>query len=438
MNHMEVINDKQEAAKPGCVYLPHHAVVREDKSTTKVRFVFDASCKGTSGKSLNDNLLVGPRLQPELRHIIMKWHTYPICFAADIVKMYRMVKVVPEHTDFQRVLWRENPSEEVKDCRLLRVTFGVSSAPYPAVKSLQQVAKDERSTGLSWDQEVTSNLLDEWISFRDNLPALNQVTVPRWVNKSKDTTYLELHGFSDGSNDAYSAVVYLRATDHYGNVRVSLITARTKVSPIKQISIPRLELCGAVLVARLLSEVSGILPIPASQIHAWTDSTIVLAWLKGQPNRWKTFVANRVIEILTVLNNDQWSHVESCQNPADCASRGLAPQEFIHCELWFHGPAFLRESTYVSPTVNISTYLKAKPLKSHHLTIAEVISRHGRSINLYQKRYKWTKTTPEPQIGDVVLVKEDGLPPSKWLFGLIEEKHTGPDNVTRMGGYYQM
>ncbi|XP_062527351.1 uncharacterized protein LOC110386617 isoform X2 [Bombyx mori] len=76
-------------------------------------------------------------------------------------------------------------------------------------------------SGLSWDQEVTSNLLDEWISFRDNLPALNQVTVPRWVNKSKDTTYLELHGFSDGSNDAYSAVVYLRATDHYGNVRVS-------------------------------------------------------------------------------------------------------------------------------------------------------------------------------------------------------------------------
>ncbi|XP_062527948.1 uncharacterized protein LOC134200041 [Bombyx mori] len=94
--------------------------------------------------------------------------------------MYRMVKVVPEHTDFQRVLWRENPSEEVKDCRVLRVTFGVSSAPYLAVKSLQ-----ERNTGLSWDQEVTSNLLDEWISFRDNLPALNQVTVPRWVNKIK-------------------------------------------------------------------------------------------------------------------------------------------------------------------------------------------------------------------------------------------------------------
>lgn len=136
------MTNKKLLSQDAFIYLIMQLVVREDKSTMKVGVVFDASCKGTSGKSLNNDLLVGPRLQPELRHIIMKWRTYPICFAADIAKMYRMVKGVPEHTDFQRVLWRENPSEEVKDCRLLRVTFGVSSAPYLAVKSLQQVAKD--------------------------------------------------------------------------------------------------------------------------------------------------------------------------------------------------------------------------------------------------------------------------------------------------------
>lgn len=95
------MTNKKLLSQDAFIYLIMQLVVREDKSTTKVGVVFDASCKGTSGKSLNDDLLVGPRLQPELRHIIMKWRTYPICFAADIVKMYRMVKVVPEHTDFQ-------------------------------------------------------------------------------------------------------------------------------------------------------------------------------------------------------------------------------------------------------------------------------------------------------------------------------------------------
>ncbi|XP_063838254.1 uncharacterized protein LOC135087417 [Ostrinia nubilalis] len=91
LGHMEKITDETQRNKPDAVYLPHHAVIREDKSTTKLRVVFDASCKGTNGFSLNDTLMVGPTLQADLRHIIMKWRVHPICLSADVIKMFRQV-----------------------------------------------------------------------------------------------------------------------------------------------------------------------------------------------------------------------------------------------------------------------------------------------------------------------------------------------------------
>ncbi|XP_022836864.1 uncharacterized protein LOC111364242, partial [Spodoptera litura] len=139
LGHMVPVHDD----KPTAVYLPHHAVVREDKTTTKVRVVFDASMKGANGVSLNDDLMVGPPLQPPLRHLIMAWRMHPISLCADIVKMYRQIKISPMHTDFQRVVWRDDPAAEIKVYKLVRVTFGTASAPYLAVKCLQQIAADE-------------------------------------------------------------------------------------------------------------------------------------------------------------------------------------------------------------------------------------------------------------------------------------------------------
>ncbi|XP_046964188.1 uncharacterized protein LOC124533067 [Vanessa cardui] len=125
------------------VWLPHHAVIRPDKSTTKTRVVFNASDRSANGLSLNDTLMVGPTLQAELRHIIMRWRLHPICLTADIIKMYRQVKVAEKHVDYQRIVWREDPASDIKDFRILRVTFGTACAPYLAVKSLQQLAVDD-------------------------------------------------------------------------------------------------------------------------------------------------------------------------------------------------------------------------------------------------------------------------------------------------------
>ncbi|XP_061728464.1 uncharacterized protein LOC133533490 [Cydia pomonella] len=130
--------------KKKAIYLPDPAVIREDKSTTKVRIVFDTSCKYDDGISLNDQLMTRPTLQPELCHLIMRWRQYPVCLVADIVKMYRMGRVANEDTDFQRIVWRENAGNEIRDYKLLTVTFGTASAPYLAVKALNHVACDHR------------------------------------------------------------------------------------------------------------------------------------------------------------------------------------------------------------------------------------------------------------------------------------------------------
>ncbi|XP_026744680.1 uncharacterized protein LOC113506018 [Trichoplusia ni] len=380
LGHMEKILDEPERNKGDAVYLPHHAVVRKDKLTTKVRVVYDASCKGTNGVSLNDTLMIGPTLQADLRHIVMRWRQHPICLAADIVKMYRQIKVARSDADFQRIVWREDPDEEIEDFRVLTVTFGTSSAPYLAVKSLHQVACDEGSTyplavervksdfymddlmtgcesetevkiiysemnsllekggfqlqkwtsnrmslletlkessgrdleiktdkvtkilgltwirntdefdysvkmsppaatetkrtviseisrlydplgwiapciitskvfiqklwisGIGWDDELPPNLLKEWRYYRSELEKLVDFHLPRCMSKGKEDITMELHGFSDASNTAYAAVVYCRVVSATSQVHSHLITAKTKVAPVKQISIPRLEL----------------------------------------------------------------------------------------------------------------------------------------------------------------------------------------------------
>lgn len=89
----------------------------------------------------------------------------------------------------------------------------------------------------------------------------------------------EIHGFSDASEVAYAAVVYLRISDTFNRTHLSLVMSKSKVAPIKRLTIPRLELCGAQLLARLIHHIRQVLDIPLSHVHAWTDSTIVLNWL---------------------------------------------------------------------------------------------------------------------------------------------------------------
>ena len=120
--------------------------------------------------------------------------------------------------------------------------------------------------------------------------------------------------------------------------------AKTKVAHIKRLSIPRLKVCGAVIVSKLLHHAAKILEVPLSNIFAWTDRCITLGWLQGNSRKFLTFVSNRVAEISEAIPVACWRHVKGADNPADCASRGMFPAELVEHNLWRRGPQWLRDT----------------------------------------------------------------------------------------------
>lgn len=140
-----------------------------------------------------------------------------------------------------------------------------------------------------------------------------------------------------------AAVIYVVQT-HGTETTSTLICAKTKVAPLNPVTIPRLELMGAVLVANLMNRISENLLIPKERIHLWTDSSIVLCWLRKHPSTLKTFVGYRVKEIQELYDETHWHHVRTHENPADIASRGALPSELKNNNLWFNGPSWLQFS----------------------------------------------------------------------------------------------
>jgi hypothetical protein len=127
----------------GSNYLPHHFVEKPDSSTTKLRVVIDASCKTDSGHSLNDTLMVGPKLQDDLIPLMIRFRLHRIALTTDVEKMFRQILVHPEDRKFQHILWREDFDGPLEDYELNTVTYGTASAPYLAQKCIQQLTKDE-------------------------------------------------------------------------------------------------------------------------------------------------------------------------------------------------------------------------------------------------------------------------------------------------------
>lgn len=464
-------------------YIPHHAVIKESSSTTKLRVVFDASRRTTNGVSLNDQLHIGPRLQDNLTAIMMRWRQHRVAYCADIEKMYRQILVDEPDSDLQRIVWRPSVNEPMKVFRLSTVTYGTAAAPYLAIKSMQTLAILERerhpigarivlnnfyvddvlggadsvsecitgqeqlialltSGGLSlrkwasnsdavlaqvppahretqlplsiedgssistlgvqwhpasdelgfnidiagesdawtkrsflsaasrlydplgwlapciivvkmlfqslwkckleWDDVLPTELAQEWETMRLALHALADVRISRWIGTSSGDN-IELHGFCDASMSAYAAVVYVRVSG--GEVtRIQNICAKTKVAPLKVVSLPRLELCGAVLLVKAINDVVAAMQWENVKIHCWSDSTIVLAWLRGHPSQYNVFVANRTAEIQRTLPAHHWQHVVSGDNPADCASRGMTPSQLLQHKLWWTGPEWLTQA----------------------------------------------------------------------------------------------
>lgn len=481
LGHMQLASQWLNSDDNG-YYLPHHCVIKESSSTTKLRVVFDASCKTSTGISLNDKQLIGPKLQDDLFSIVVRFRQHAIALTADIAKMYRQVLVDERDVQYQRIVWRENVNDDISDWILKTVTYGMASAPYLAIRSLRQLAIDESSNfpvasnvvlsdfyvddmltgcesveeamklqtdlkkllccggfelrkwssnnhkllnlipaelresdgplslsedvavktlglnwhpnsdsfgflvkvpdidelvtkrailsvvarlfdplgflsptivvakmllqqlwtlGIGWDEEVPSDIRCHWLAYCGALMKLEAIRIPRWLG-TKRHQQCEIHAFCDASEAAYGAVVYAKCLMDDETVRISLISAKSKVAPIKQQTLPRLELCAAVLLTRLVEYVEETLKLDGVNYYAWSDSQVVLSWLRKIPRTWKTFVANRVATIQLSAVPMKWRYVPSESNPADCASRGVMPQDLKEHPLWLSGPDWLR------------------------------------------------------------------------------------------------
>lgn len=528
LGHMANVHPPDKSANQ-IVYIPHHAVIREHSATTHLRVVFNASSPTSNGLSLNDHLMIGPKLQTDLPSIITRWRQWRYVYTADIAKMYRQILIDARDVDYQRILWRPDTQSPVGEYQLLTVTYGMASAPYLALRVLQQVAMDDGEdyplavpiirqhmfvddcvfgtddvplahqtrdhlisllsragfqlrkwasnhpallTGIDphnhgleqskllqidetvkvlgikwdpstdtfqfevtplqsipetkrsilsaiaklfdplgwitpvvikakilmqklwllrcdWDQAIPEDLLTTWRTFYLQLSILSEISISRWSGQGSDTVAAEIHGFADASTSAYGAVLYLKLTQMDGSVQITLLTAKSKVAPLKPISIPRLELCATVLLAKTIAFARPLLNLSRLAVHCWTDSAVVLAWLSQSPSRWKVFVANRVHEVQSLIPDANWHYVASQQNPADLASRGVNPSTIVHHLSWWQGPEWLKLSSDQWPR---SALLPAsEPLQEERTKASVHLAQAPPEWDLSTRFSSWTK-----------------------------------------------
>lgn len=196
--------------------------------------------------------------------------------------------------------------------------------------------------GISWDEQLPPEKIDVWNRFVADLLILQTVNIPRFIGPQFGAQAY-LCGFCDVSERGFSAVVYLRLHSHFGPPVISLLGAKTKMAPTKASTIPRLELCVAVLLARWMARLKITLErkVKIIQSYAWSDSITVLSWLKLPHEAFKIFVSNRVHKVTTLLPAYHWNYISSFSNPADCASRGVFPVELVNHTLYWNGPGIL-------------------------------------------------------------------------------------------------
>ena len=216
----------------------------------------------------------------------------------------------------------------------------------PCILPAKAIQQDLCLKGLGWDDQIPGPCKQKWEAWLKDLPKLEQFEIPRCFKppNCSDIQRCELHHFSDASSQGYGAVSYLRQIDVHGQVHCSLIMAKSRLAPLKAMTIPRMELSAAVLATRLDRMIKQEVDMAIYSSTFWTDSTCVLRYIENKDKRFQIFVANRVSAILDQSTATQWRYVETTLNPADEASRGMTVDELLINERWKQGPAFLKQA----------------------------------------------------------------------------------------------
>ncbi|XP_033254138.1 uncharacterized protein LOC117193495 [Drosophila miranda] len=238
----------------------------------------------------------------------------------------------------------------------------------PTTVFLKVLFQDSWLSSVDWNEPLPAQLCARWQQFVAEVHLLESCRIPRYLSSPLQAT--ELHGFADASSHAYAAVIYSRVRVN-NDYAVTLIAAKTRVAPIKPISIPRLD------------------------TSCWSDSEIVLHWLSSPPRTWNTYVCNRTAEILEACPRSCWQHIRTEDNPADCASRGLLPKDLVEHQLWWNGPPWLSQSHRTWPPVKAKFALSTEDAERMEVKVKPQVSLHisneGNDLNcMINKASSWS------------------------------------------------
>lgn len=197
---------------------------------------------------------------------------------------------------------------------------------------------------IGWYEHIPEEMQARWNAYYAGLPTLAGLRIPRWVGCTADSES-QLHIFADASELALGAVAYL-VTRSSAGIRSCVLMSISRLAPKAATSMPRLELTAATLAVSLKNKLATSTVCKGADVYYWTDSEIALCWLQKEPSRLKVFVANRVAKIQRNTPIERWSHVRSEHNPADLLSRGMSAKDLLKAQLWWQGPAFIRDAWY--------------------------------------------------------------------------------------------
>ena len=217
---------------------------------------------------------------------------------------------------------------------------------------------------IDWDEPLTTTAEEEWLSIAADIQEATSITFTRQYLPS--CNFSQLFVFADASLRAYGAVAFIS-----DNRRTSFIMAKNRVAPLKQLSLPKLELMAALIAARLSRFIREALNSLNLTTFLWTDSQIVLYWLQGN-KKLDIFVTNRVSEIHQLTADTKWNFCPTSDNPADLLTRGITSSQLKSSDLWIHGPHWLT-STSKWPTWQAShtLYLQALAVTAQEFTPSE-------------------------------------------------------------------
>lgn len=266
----------------------------------------------------------------------------------------------------------------------------------PVTLSAKLLLQDLCRQKCSWDQPIPQACAERWRRWVTGLDELQDFSVKRCVNPSEAgaSVKAELHHFSDASEQGYGTVSYMRLHSETHTVHVAFMLGKARVAPLKQMTIPRMELVAATLAVRVDVMLRRELEIELNSSTFWTDSQSVLKYIGNEHTRFRTFVANRIAVIRENTDVSQWRFIGTKINPADVASRGVKATTFVKCSEWLNGPDFLWTSESEWPQNPLqSLSLAEDDLEVKRTTVCTVAIQtcHSPTWRLLQHYSSWTK-----------------------------------------------